>query len=191
MVQRQQVGPLQRRPVNREHTRTAQQYTAGPVPPGANQGWQAGHCTRRVAAAAHALHAVVQAYCGGLSGGKTLAIVKSQAFNLFYRHTADQRSALWRPLQSPLAQRVPANGVRCNVGVVEPVVHDQLVHQRQCQCGVGARQQGDVFMAFFSGFSLARVNADQSGAIAFGLLGITPEVQVAANRVAAPDDDEL
>ena len=45
-------------------------------------------------------------------------------------------------------------------------------------------------MAFFSGFALAWVNANQLGAITFGLLGVTPKMQVTAYRVAAPNNDE-
>ena len=65
------------------------------------------------------------------------------------------------------------------------------MHQRQRQGGVGAGAQCDVFMALVGGFALAGVDAHQLGAIALGLLGVAPEVQVAANRIAAPDEDEL
>lgn len=78
-----------------------------------------------------------------------------------------------------------------DVVVVQPVVRDQLVHQRQCQRRVGAGAQGNVLVAFVGRLALAGVNAHQLGAIALGLLGIAPEVQVAADGVAAPDDDEL
>jgi hypothetical protein len=70
-------------------------------------------------------------------------------------------------------------------------VGDQLVHQRQRQRGVGAGQQRDVLMAFFGGFASARVYADEFGAVALGLLRVAPEMQVAADGVAAPDDDEF
>jgi len=46
-------------------------------------------------------------------------------------------------------------------------------------------------MAFVGGFALARVNADQFGPMAFGQIGVAPEVQVAGNRVAAPDQNQL
>ncbi|MCY1534575.1 hypothetical protein D9M68_699530 [compost metagenome] len=65
------------------------------------------------------------------------------------------------------------------------------MHQRQRQRGVGARAQGDVFVALVGGLAAARVDADQARAVAFGLLCQAPEVQVAGDRVAAPDDDEL
>ena len=48
-----------------------------------------------------------------------------------------------------------------------------------------------MLVAFLGGFALARVDAHQFGAVALGLLRDAPEMQVAANRVAAPDEDEL
>ena len=121
---------------------------------------------------------------------ETLAVIARQRPDLFGRHTADRCGAFGTPLQRPLAQRLPAQRVAGDVVMVQPVVGNQLVHQRQGQRRIGARQQRNVFVALFSGFALARVNADQPGAIAFCQLGVAPEVQVAANRIAAPDDDE-
>jgi hypothetical protein len=77
------------------------------------------------------------------------------------------------------------------VGVVQPVVGDELVHQGKSQRGIGARAQGDVFVALFGGFGLARVYAHQPCAIALGLLYVAPEVQIAADGVAAPDQDQF
>ena len=47
-----------------------------------------------------------------------------------------------------------------------------------------------MLVAFVGGFRAARIDADQLGAIALGLLGQAPEVQIAADRVAAPDQDQ-
>ena len=65
------------------------------------------------------------------------------------------------------------------------------MHQRQRQGCVGARAQRDVFVALVGGFAAARVDADQARTVALGLLRQTPEVQVAADGVAAPDQDQL
>ena len=46
-------------------------------------------------------------------------------------------------------------------------------------------------MAFVGGLAFARVDADQLGAVALGHLGVAPEVQVAGDGVAAPDQDQL
>ena len=78
-----------------------------------------------------------------------------------------------------------------DVVVVQPVVGDQLMHQAQREGGIGAGQQGDVLVAFFGRLGAARVYADDACAIAFGGLHVAPEVHIAGNRVAAPDQDEL
>ena len=171
--------------------RGTHQQTAGPVPPSANQRGQAGHGPGGVAAAAHALHAIVQADGGGLPIDKALAIVACQALDLFHRYAANNGGALGVPLQRALFQCRPAQSVLFNVGVVQPVVGDQLMHHRQGQRCVCARQQGNVFVAFFGSFAFAWVNANQLGTVTLGLLCIAPKVQVAADRVAAPDDDEF
>ena len=164
-----------------------QQHATRPVPPGPRQRGQAGHRPRRITTATGTLHAVVQPDGGGLCG----AVVACQCADLFGRNAADHRRPLRAPLQGPRPQCVPAQGVLGNVVVVEPVVGDQLMHQRQCQRRIGAWQQGDVFMAFVGGLGLARVDTHQPCAVAFGLLGVAPEVEVAGNRVAAPDQDQL
>ena len=161
------------------------------MPPGPDQRGQADHGAGGIAAAPGALHAVVQADGGGLAVHQALAVVACQRGDLLHRHAAHLGSPLGRPLQGAFAQRGPAYGVLGQVGVVQPVVGDELVHQGQCQCGIGARAQGDVFVAFFGGFGFARVDAHQPCAVAFGLLHVAPEVQVAADGVAAPDQDEL
>ncbi len=157
------------------------------MPPGAGQRGQAGHRARRIAAAAHALHAVVQADGRGPGG----AVVTRQGRDLFLRNAADLRRTRRRPLQRAFAQGLPAQGVPRDVVVVQPVVDDQLVHQRQGQCRIRAGAQGDVLVAFVGGFCLARVDAHQPRAVALGLLRKAPEMQVAGNRVAAPDQDQL
>ncbi len=119
------------------------------------------------------------------------AVVAGELADLFDGDATHLGRTLGRPLQGAVTQLLPAQGVLGDVIVVEPVVGDQLVHQRQRQGGVGAGAQCDVFVALVGGFALARVYAHQLGTIALGLLGVAPEVQVAANRVAAPDEDEL
>ena len=183
----QQVGPVQGRAVQREVPGAAQQQAAGAVPPGAGQRRQAGDEPGRVAAAVHPLHAVVQAD----RGGPGRAVVAGQLDDLSHGNAAHLRRALGRPGQRARAQLLPAERVVREVVVVEPVVADQLVHQRKCQRTVGAGQQGDVLVAFVCGFGAARVDADHARAIPLGLLYQAPEVQVARDRIAAPDHDQL
>ena len=68
---------------------------------------------------------------------------------------------------------------------------DQLVHDSQRQRRVGAGSQGDVFVALFGRFTPTGVDADQLGPLTLGLLRNAPKMQIAANRVAAPNHDEL
>ena len=46
-------------------------------------------------------------------------------------------------------------------------------------------------MAFVGGFRFTGVDADEFGTVAFSGLGIAPKMQIAADGIAAPDDDEL
>lgn len=127
--------------------------------------------------------------CGRL--GHARPIVTRQVLDLFWRDATHRRHPLGWPLQSPLAQLVPAQGVALQVVMIEPVVLNQFVHQPQRQRTVSAGQQGNVLVAFVCGLGLAWVNTDQLGPQALGLVGIAPEMQVAGNRIAAPDQDQL
>ena len=46
-------------------------------------------------------------------------------------------------------------------------------------------------MTLLRGFAFARINANQFGAIALGLLRKSPKMNVAGNRVTAPNDDQF
>ena len=183
----QQLRHLQISTLEGRDARTGQQQATRTVTPGTNQRGQAGDGAHGIATAAHALHAVVQANCCGLER----AVVPRQLANLLYRQATDLGGALGRPLHCSFFESVPALCVLGDVVVVQPVVDDQLMHQRQRQCGVGAGQQLQMLVAFVGGFAFAGVNADELGAVALGFLGVAPEVQIAGDAVAAPDQDEL
>ena len=145
--------------------------------PGAHQRGQAGHGPRGVAAPVHTLHAVVQADGGGLGA----AVVPGKLADLLDGQAAHLCGPLGRPLQGALPELRPAQGVAFDVVVVQPVVRDELVHQRQSQGRVGARQQLQVFMAFVGRLAAPRIDAHELGALPLGLLRVAPEVQIAAN----------
>ena len=182
----QQVGALQHGPLHREGARAGQQQPARALAPRTGERGQAGHGAHGVGAAVRTLHAVVQANGGGLGGAPVLR----QLTDLRHGQAADRSGPLGRPLQGARAQGLPAQGVARDVVVIQPIVHDQLVHQRQRQRRIGAGQQLQVLMAFVRSLGAARVDAHQACPRALGLLGITPEMQVAANRIAPPDHDE-
>ncbi|MCY1164457.1 hypothetical protein D9M73_43360 [compost metagenome] len=122
---------------------------------------------------------------------QALAVVTCQVFDLLHRHAANGGCTFRAPLQGTFTQGLPAHRVLRYVIVVQPVMGNQFMHQCQRKGSIGAWQQGNVLMAFFGGFAFARVYAHQPGTAAFGLASVAPEVQVAAYRVAAPDDDEF
>ena len=157
------------------------------MPPGAGEARQQRDQPHRVAAAGRALHAVVEADRRRLHG----AVLARQLADVIGRQAAFGGGALGRPLQGALAQRLEALDVACDVVLIEPAVRDQLVHQRQRERTVGARQRCQVTMALLGRLGPSRVDAPQLGAAALGLLREGPEVQVRRDRVAAPDDDQL
>ena len=182
-----QVGPLQTHVVGARVVRGAHQHTTGAVTPGAGERGQAGDGTYCIAAAATALHTVVQAYarrCG-------VRVVVRELANVFCVQSADRCRAFGRPLQCAFAQSFKTQGVLRDVVVVQPVVRDEFVHQRQGQRRIRAGLDGQVQIAFVGGLAAARVNAHQARAMAFGFLRDTPEMDVAGDGVAAPDDDQF
>jgi hypothetical protein len=138
----------------------ADSSSPGPVAPGPHQAGQQRDQPGGVAAAGHALHAVVQA--DGRGGGG--AVVARQAAHFVGGDAADLGRALGRPLQRTLAQLGPAFHMPGQVVVVQPVVDHQLVHQAQGQGAVGAGPQGDVLVALLGRLGAPRVDRDQLGA---------------------------
>ena len=186
----EQVRALARRIVahRREPARGGQQQAAGAVPPRPRQAGQQRDQPRRIAAAAGALHAVVQPDRRRLGR----APVSRQRADRIGVQAADLGRTLRRPGLHPLAQGHPAGRVHMggDVVMVEPVVRHQLVHQRQRQRPVGAGPQRQVDVALVGRLGAARVDADQLRPGALGGLGEGPEMQVRRDRMAAPDDDQ-
>ena len=120
----------------------------------------------------------------------SLAVFARQLPDLLDRHAADLRGTLWRPLQGTLTQCAPARGVALDVIMIEPVVTDQLVHDGQSQRRIRARQQSHVLMAFLGRFAAPRIDTPDPSPEALGLLHRAPKMQIAGNRVAAPDHDQ-
>ncbi len=157
------------------------------MPPGAGQAGQQCNQSRRVAATVHTLHAVVQADGGRLRGAE----VARQAAHFVGTDAADRGRALSRPFGDSRLQLVETIDVIADVVPVEPAVALQFVHHAQRQRAVGAGQQRDVLVALVGRLGAARVDRNQLGAMPLGLLRQRPEMQVAGDRIAAPDDDRL
>ncbi len=163
------------------------QQAAGIVPPGAHERRQAGDGAHRIGAAAHALQAVV--HTDGCRGER--AVIARQLADLLGGNAADLGRTLGRPLQRAFTQCGKAYGVLRDVVVIEPVVRDEFVHQGIGQRGVGAGTQLHMVVALLGGVVAPGVDAHQLGAIALGALRVSPEMQIAGDAVAAPDEDEL
>ena len=161
------------------------------MPPRTNQRWQAGNGAHCITAAARALQAIVHSDSRVLATGFASAVVKRQRFDLRNADAAHRRRTLRWPPQRTLAQGIPTQRVARQVVVVQPVVLNQLVHQAQGQCRIGARQQGDVLMALFGGLRAPWIDANELGPVAFGNLHIAPKMQVAGNRIAAPNQNQI
>ena len=161
------------------------------MPPCTRKRRQASNQAHRIAAAARPLQAIVHADRGGLIGPAASAVIPPQGPDLCGINPTHQRGTLRRPKQGPRAQQIPAQRVPRQVVMVQPVVGDQFMHQGQRQRAVGAGQQGHMLIAFFCGFTAPGVNANDLGTVAFGRLHMAPEMQVAGNRIAAPDDDQF
>ena len=120
-----------------------------------------------------------------------MRVVVGELTDVFRLQATYLASALGRPLQSAFAQGLKTHGVILNVVVVQPIVGDEFVHQRQCKRRVGARSEGQMHIAFVGGFGSTRVYAHQLGALAFRLLRDAPKMHAAGDDVAAPNEDEF
>lgn len=89
------------------------------------------------------------------------------------RDAAHGCSALRRPSERALSQCLPSERVLSQIGLIEPTVDDQLVHQPQRERAIRTGHQRNVLVAFIGRLRLAEVDAYQFGAIALGALCAT------------------
>ena len=185
---RHQIRPLQRVSVHHagEPTRGREQHSAAALAPRARYAGQQCDQSHRITTAGDALHAVVQPDRRGLR----VRVHARKFADLLRLESAFRSGALRSPGQGPLAELFPAVHVRLEIRGIRPAVGEDLVHQRERQRPVGARSQRQMQMALLGGFGAARVDADQRGAVALGLLREAPEVQVRGHGIAAPDQDQ-
>ena len=173
--------------VDRVSARRREQGAARRIAPGTDKCGQARHGAHGIAAAVHALHAVIQANGGRLDR----AVVAGKPNHLRGGDAAGLRNPLRRPLRRTRREFREAQGIAVDVIVVEQVLRDKDVHQSQRQRTVGAGQQRNVLVAFIRGGAAVGIYGDKLGAATLGLLHAGPQVQVGRDRVAAPDHDQL
>jgi hypothetical protein len=182
----QQVRSIQRLRVDREHAAGGQQHAAGRIAPVAGERGQAAHRAHRIAATGGALHAVVQTD----RRRARVPVVVRELLHLGRRDAAQLRHARRVERLRAFGELLEAERVAGDVVAIEPVLAHQHVDQAQGERAVGARQQRDVLVALLGGERAVRVDRDQLGAAPLGLLRAGPQVQVAGDRVGAPEDDE-
>ena len=186
----EQVGPLQRA---RCPSGTCRSSTAARRPRGSRQApVKAGSDAigaHRVAAAAHALHAVVEAdrrrthaASSRAPGPRTSAASMPQIAATRCGSNSRARAA----------SALEAERVAVDVVAVEPALADQHVHQAERERAVGAGQQRDVLVALFGG---QRCGTDRSRS-AWRRLRLASCANVQRCRfdviaLAAPEDDQL
>ena len=161
------------------------------MPPGADQGRQAGDVAHRHAATAHTLDAIVDADRGRFAALRGLAVQACQVDHFVDRDAAGFGSAFRRPLERARLQGFETKRVFLDVVVIEQVFLDQHVHHAQRQRRVGAWQQGDVLVALLGRQGTIGIDRDQGRTAALGLLRAHPEMQVGCDRIAAPDQDQF
>ena len=169
-----------------EHPATAQLNPAAVVAPRADQRRQTGDSTHGHAAAIMTLQAVVDADGRRPRRG----IVARQGDDALDRHTGDLGRAGRRPLLQARRKLVETQRVTTHVvGVVKPLADDD-VHNGQRQRAVGAGADGDPLVGGLGGARVGRVDDEDAAAGLARGLDEGPQMLVAGQRVAAPDQDK-
>ena len=182
-----QVGPLQAGRLQlAQLPARAELDAAAALAPRPDQRRQTGDVAHRHAAAVMALHAVVDAD----RGRPRRRVFARQPADAFGRDAGDLGGPLRGPLLHPLRQLLEADGVGRNVvAVVQPGV-DDFVHHRQRERAVGPRSEREPLVGRAGGARTRRVDNDDAPALFARGLDEGPQVQVARQRVAAPDQDQ-
>ena len=107
------------------------------------------------------------------------------------RKAGDARDALRRILEDALAERVPAERVARDEVPVLRALGQHDVQEAQRQRGIRARDRRQVGVRDPGGPGPDGVDHDEVGARLAGHRDAAPEMVVAGQRVAAPQDDEL
>jgi hypothetical protein len=106
------------------------------------------------------------------------------------RHTGNRRGAGGCPFLYARRQLLEAERVARHVIRIVATFADDHVHHRQRQRAVRAGADGDPFVAGLCGACVGRVDDDHAGALFACLLHEGPEMQVASQRIAAPNQDQ-
>ena len=147
---------------------------------------QTGDVAHRHAAAVVTLQAVVDADGRGSGRG----IVTRQFSDAVGGNAGDPGRALGRPFLQAFGQLLEADRVGCHVLLVVQVGVDYFVHHAQREGAVGPGADGQPLVGGPGGACAGRVDDDDACALFACVLDEGPEVQVAREGVAAPDQDQ-
>ena len=154
--------------------------------PCSDQRGQTGDVAHRHTAAVVALQAVVDADGRGSGRG----IVARQFADPVGRDAGDPGRALGRPFLQAFGQLLEADRVGSHIVLVVEVGVDDLVHHAQREGAVGPGADGQPLVGGPGGAGAGRVDDDDACALFARVLDEGPEVQVAGEGVAAPDQDQ-
>lgn len=154
--------------------------------PRADQRGQTGDGAHRHAAAVVTLDAVVDADRRGAGGG----IVARQVNDALRRHAGDGRGARWRPLAHAAGKLVKPHCVARYIIIIMELLGNDDVHHRQGQRAVRARTNGKPFVGGLGSARARRVDDKDARALFARGLHKRPQMQIARQRVATPDQDQ-
>ena len=157
-----------------------------PLAPGPDQRRQASDGAHRHPAAVVALQPIVD------PNGRWLgqSIVARQIDDPLGWNSGDGRGALRRPVTHALDEPVEAKRVPGDVVGIAAIFIDQNMHHGERQRTVRARMQGDPLVAGLGRAGVGRVDRQHTCPLPARLLNKRPKMQVAGQRVAAPDQNQ-
>ncbi len=184
---RHQVRAQQRSLVDRRGFRRREQQPTGPIAPCTRQRRQTCDRPYRVATAADALHAVVQAdRC--LPGS---AVTTRKIDQLRRVDAANLRDTIRRIGHRPFLECVETERMVGDVVVIEQVFGNQHVHHAECERAIGTRFQRNMLMTLLCCQRTVRIDGDKTGASALRFLRTRPEMQTRRDRVRSPYQNQF
>ena len=132
------------------------------------------------------LHSIIDTNCRGLGGG----VFARQLTNTRRRDARNLRRTFGGPGLHAFGQRSKAHGVLGHVIGIMQAFGDDHMHHGQGQRGVCTGANRNPFVGGLGGARVGRVDHDDACTLFARLLNKRPEVQVAGQRIAAPDQDQ-
>jgi hypothetical protein len=182
---RNPVGPTDLVEPRRELPDRHLDGAAAHVPPGADQGREAGDGPDRLPAATAPFQRDALPDRGRLRGG----VLPGELPDVSGRYAGDLRDPLGGVLRRPLGELGVPDGVLLDVVLVDQALLDDRADQAHGEGAVRARPDPDVPVGLTGGPGPHRVDDDDLRALLLRLEHERPRVEVRAGHVHAPHDD--